>query len=223
MKSLKKADRKKHHALYLYLYDKYKKKGTNALYTKIAKALGISVSKTVTGKQKNSILSSLKKKGYASGGAVTDDLTWMDEYLNSKGGEMIVRKSDNAILTRTKPGDQIIDADTTSNLLRIGKYTPENLADLVRAKVNTVGTLNGIGSTDQVNKLLSMGAAAEQASQTAQLESLMSQMTMIVNGFAPYIQKIGSNSQIYLDGDKLVGGLSDRISTDLAARQRRTR
>lgn len=226
LKSLSKKERKKHHDLYNYLYDNYKRAGSNTVYKAIAKALGVSVSKTVTSKQKTNILKALKKKGYASGGITDSDLTWMDEYLDTKGGEMIVRRSDNAILTRTKPGDQIIDANTTANLLRIGKYTPDDLADMVREKASAYSALNGIGSlgsTAQLSSLLSMGAAAEQERSTAALESIMNQVNDTLYSMLPYIQKVGQGSQIYLDGDKLVGGLSDRISTDLASRQRRTR
>lgn len=96
---------------------------TNSIYTKLAKELGVKVSKTVTSAQKNEILKKLKAKGYRSGGRIWDDLTWMDEELDTKGPEMIVRKSDNAILTRTKPGDEIINADTAANLAQIGKYS----------------------------------------------------------------------------------------------------
>lgn len=226
LSSLSTSERSKHHDLYNYLYDNYGVAGSNAVYKSLASALGVSVSKTVTDKQKDEILTQLKKKGYASGGKISDVLTWMDEDLDDIGPEMIVRKSDNAILTRTKPGDQVIDATTTANLVKIGQYTPDDLANMVRAKANSLASLSSIGSvgtTAQINSLLDMGAKAEQSSQTARLESLMGQMNQIIDGFAPYIQKIGSNSQIYLDGDKLVGGLSDRISTDLASRQRRTR
>lgn len=226
LNSLSISERSKHHDLYNYLFDNYGVQGSNAVYKSIASALGVSVSKTVTDKQKDTILATLKKKGYASGGKISDALIWMDEDLDDIGPEMIVRKSDNAILTRTKPGDQVIDATTTANLVKIGQYTPDDLANMVRAKANSLASLSSIGSvgtTAQINNLLDMGTKAEQSSQTARLESLMGQMNQIIDGFAPYIQKIGSNSQIYLDGDKLVGGLSDRISTDLASRQRRTR
>lgn len=226
LSSLSSSERANHHALYNYLYDEYGVKGTNSLYKSLANALNIKVSDTVTSKEKTKILNAMKKKGYASGGVTNDDLTWMDEQLDTKGGEMIIRKSDNAILTRTKPGDQIIDADTTANLLRIGKYTPGDLAELVKQKASSYSALADIGtngSTAKINGLLEAGAAAEQSAATAQLASMMSQVNDMLTTFAPYISKIGQSQGVYLDGDALVGGLSDRISKDLAARQRRSR
>ena len=49
----------------------------------------------------------------------------MDE--EGAGTEMLVRKTDGAILTRAKKGDAIIPADLTDNLFSWGRVAPEEL------------------------------------------------------------------------------------------------
>lgn len=99
VRSLSNAERKKAHALNVYLIDHYQRGGNNSVYRKLGQALGVDTSNDVTKEQKDKILKKLKNKGYRTGGRnIRDKLIWMDEELDTTGPEMIVRKSDNAIL-----------------------------------------------------------------------------------------------------------------------------
>lgn len=65
--------------------------------------------------------------GYASGTkkAKKDELAWTQE----KGSEIIIRKSDGAILTPLKSGDGVIPNNLTENLFEWGKNTPSEFVD----------------------------------------------------------------------------------------------
>ena len=227
LKSLSSAERKKHAPLYNYLYDKYKKAGDNTMYTKLAKELGVKTSKTVSSIEKAEILSRLKARGYRSGGRIRDSLTWMDEELASKGPEMIVRKSDNAILTRTRPGDEIINADTASNLAQIGKYNLEELRQMVQEKAGTayLNNLHIPAGMARVNQLMEVGAKENRTQNidVQRMEQTLMQMTSLMEECLPYIRKIGQNQFITLDGDAVVGNIEERMGGALAMRQRRYR
>lgn len=224
VRSLSNAERKKAHALNVYLIDHYQRGGNNSVYRKLGQALGVDTSNDVTKEQKDKILKKLKNKGYRTGGRnIRDKLIWMDEELDTMGPEMIVRKSDNAILTRTKPGDDIIDAKTTSNLLRLAKIDPDNLMSVL-AKQQQVTTdylsqMNIAGSTARLNRLTETRASYTPPAATwpeerlSRLEGLMEQA----------VSYLAQGQDIYIDSDKLVGGTINKTSNALAMRSRRRR
>ncbi len=226
-KSLTKKEKKDHVALWEYIVKKYGHVPTNSIYTKLAKELGVKVSKTVTSAQKNEILKKLKAKGYRSGGRIWDDLTWMDEELDTKGPEMIVRKSDNAILTRTKPGDEIINADTAANLAQIGKYSLDELKQLIQnqgaaAYLQNLHIPAGIAKANQLMDLGSTTGRTQNIS-TQRMEQMLSQMNTLLEECMPYIQKIGQQTQIVLDDGTLVGKIAEPMNRALTQRKARRR
>lgn len=226
LKSLSSADRKKHAPLYNYLFDKYKKAGSNDVYTKLAKELGVKTSKTVTSSQKNDILKKLKEKGYRTGGKIQDSLTWMDEDLDTKGPEMLVRRSDNAILTRTRPGDEIINANTAANLAQIGKYNLAELKEMVHKQ--SMAALQDLSipiGMAKVNRLMDIGSGENTAQNAAtqKMEQILMQMSSLMEECLPYIRRIGQNQIVTLDGDAIVGNTEQRMGSALAMRQRRYR
>ena len=225
-KKLSSSERKKHAALYNYIADHYGKSANNDMYKKLGSELGVKTSKTVTSKQKTAILKALKKKGYRQGGKIKDEYTWMDEELNTKGPEMIVRKADNAILTRTRPGDEIINADTAANLAQIGKYSLEDLKKLVREQgaQSYLQNLHIPAGLEKVNRLMEVGMAQERNRiDTQRMEQLLENTYGLLNECIPYFQRIGQNTQITLDGDALVSKTAERMGNELAMRQRRYR
>lgn len=70
--------------------------------------------------------------GYASGNKKIkkDELAWTQE----NGSEIIVRKSDGAILTPLKYGDGVIPNNLTENLFEWGKNTPSEFVDKLGVK-----------------------------------------------------------------------------------------
>lgn len=225
--TLTSAQRKKHHDLYLYLVDNYGHGGKTSVYKKLASLLGISISgDSVTSAEKTKILKKLKAKGYRSGGrSIEDELIWMDEELDTTGSEMIVRKSDNAILTRIRPGDDVIDADTTSNLIRLSKINPDDLMS-VMSKQQTLVTsymdeINAAGTAAQLNSLVEKGeSAAQPILDLTRMEDTLNAVETLMSEFLPYL---AADRNVYLDSDKLVGGIESKMSSALAARSRRQR
>lgn len=224
VRSLSNAERKKAHALNVYLIDHYQRGGNNSVYRKLGQALGVDTSNDVTKEQKDKILKKLKNKGYRTGGRnIRDKLIWMDEELDTTGPEMIVRKSDNAILTRTKPGDDIIDARSTSNLLRLAKINPDNLMSALakqqQVAADYLSQMNIAGSAARLNRLTETrasytpSAAAWPEERLSRLEGLMEQA----------VSYLAQGQDIYIDSDKLVGGTIDKTSNALAMRSRRRR
>ena len=226
-KSLSKQEKKDHVALWEYIVKKYGHVPTNSIYTKLAKELGVKVSKTVTSAQKNEILKKLKAKGYRSGGRIWDDLTWMDEDLDTKGPEMIVRKSDNAILTRTKPGDEIINADTAANLAQIGKYSLDELKQLIQNQgaADYLQNLHIPAGIAKANQLMDLGSTTSRTQNisTQRMEQMLSQMNTLLEECMPYIQKIGQQTQIVLDDGILVGKIAEPMNRALVQRKARRR
>ena len=224
VKKLSAAEKKEHHDLYVYLVDHYQRGGNNSVYRKLGQALGVDTSNDVTKAQKDKILKKLKNKGYRTGGRnIRDNLTWMDEELDTTGPEMIIRKSDNAILTRTKPGDDIIDADTTSNLLRLAKIDPDNLMSALarqqQVAAEYLSNINAAGSTARLNRLTESRAAYTPPA-AAWPEERLSRLEGLVEQAVSYLAE-GRN--LYLDTGQLVGGTIDKTSNALAMRSRRRR
>lgn len=224
VRSLSNAERKKAHALNVYLIDHYQRGGNNSVYRKLGQALGVDTSNDVTKEQKDKILKKLKNKGYRTGVRnIRDKLIWMDEELDTTGPEMIVRKSDNAILTRTKPGDDIIDARSTSNLLRLAKINPDNLMSALakqqQVAADYLSQMNIAGSAARLNRLTETrasytpSAAAWPEERLSRLEGLMEQA----------VSYLAQGQELVLDTGKLVGGTIDKTSNALAMRSRRRR
>ena len=224
VKKLSAKEKKEHHDLYIYLVEHYQRGGNNSVYRKLGQALGVDTSNDVTKAQKDKILKKLKNKGYRTGGRnIRDELIWMDEELDTTGPEMIVRKSDNAILTRTKPGDDIIDAKSTSNLLRLAKIDPDNLMSVLakqqQVASNYLSQMNIAGSTARINRLTETRTAYTPPT-TAWPEERLSHLERLMEQAVSYLAE-GKN--LYLDTGKLVGGTIDKTSNALAMRSRRRR
>lgn len=224
VKKLSSKEKKEHHDLYVYLVEHYQRGGNNSVYRGLGQALGVDTSKNVTAAEKDKILKKLKNKGYRTGGRnIRDDLIWMDEELDTTGPEMIVRKSDNAILTRTKPGDDIIDADTTSNLLRLAKINPDTLMSALarqqQVAADYLSNINAAGSTARLNRLTETGAARAPSAPSVSEERL-SRLEGLMEQAVSYLAE-GRN--LYLDTGQLVGGTIEKTSNALAMRSRRRR
>ena len=176
------------------------------MYKKLAGVYGIKVSSTPTSAQKTSILNKLKADGLRTGTRRFGDNTiaWIDELLDQKGPEMIVRKSDKAIMTRLEASDAVIPADLASNLFKWGAINP----DAIR-----VPTMNGL------NASMASGYR-EQTRITDRTSDMVQEMAMLLAEFLPYLAE---NRNVYLDGKTLVGSTSARMSNDLAMKARRRR
>ena len=216
------ANRKKHTELYNYIYDHYKREGTNAMFKSLASALGVKVSSTVKSAEKDAILKALKKKGYRKGGRIDDEYAWMDEDIETQGPEMIVRKSDNAILTRVKPGDEVLDASTAANLAKIGKYSLEDLLQMVREQ-SAATVMQNLHIPSGMEKLNQMASQPARASGSAEAERLLTQMVGLLQEYLPNTEHIGQKTQVVLDDGTLVGRMAEQMGSALAARQRRSR
>lgn len=224
VKKLSAKEKKEHHDLYVYLVEHYQRGGNNSVYRKLGQALGVDTSNDVTKEQKDKILKKLKNKGYRTGGRnIRDELIWMDEELDTTGPEMIVRKSDNAILTRTKPGDDIIDAKSTSNLLRLAKIDPDNLMSALakqqQVAADYLSQMNIAGGAARLNRLTETQALYTPPA-TAWPEERLSRLEGLVEQAVSYLAQ---GQDIYIDSDKLVGGTIDKTSNALAMRSRRRR
>ena len=228
VKKLTAAQRKSHHDLYLYLVDNYGYGGNKSVYTKLAKQLGVTVSATPTNAQKTKILKKLKAKGFRSGGRnLEDELIWMDEELDTKGSELIVRKADNAIMTRAKPGDDIIDANTTSNLLRLGKVNPDDLMDALanqqEVALACLEEINSAGTAAQLNQLAATATAAPPAgyAELKQLGEKMDSMESLMSQFLPYLPYLEQRQQVVISADEVVDKTKYKMSREFAAMSRR--
>ena len=71
--------------------------------------------------------------GYASGtkNVDKDKVAWTQE----NGREIIIRKSDGAILTPLKQGDRVIPNDLSNNLFNWGRYNPQDFANSLAGKL----------------------------------------------------------------------------------------
>ena len=147
----------------------------------------------------------------------------MYEELNATGPEMIVRRSDNAILTRISPGDDVIDADTTSNLLRLAKIDPDNLMSALarqqQVAAEYLSKMDFSGSAARLNRLTETRAAYSPPAATWPEERL-SRLEGLVEQAVSYLAE---RQNLYIDTGKLVGGTIDKTSSALAMRSRRRR
>ena len=195
------AAEKKYSDLWLYIQNKYKKSLSNANMESIGSLLGIATSKTVTAAQKTSILSALKKRGLATGTRyATGGLEWMDEL----GPELIIRKSDNAILTRLKAGDSVIPANLTDNLWKWGALNPDTL---------------GVASGAEMNARLASAFQAQAIATRQNNEDVLASLATIIG----YLPAIANGMSLSIDGRELASATGEAMSRQLAAQSRRRR
>lgn len=73
------------------------------------------------------LMEEMKNQGYRSGSKKIkkDELAWTNENYKNIGPEMIVRKSDGAILTPLKANDSVIPANLAENLFKWGAISPD--------------------------------------------------------------------------------------------------
>ena len=223
-KTLTAAEKAVHAPIWEYIAQKYGRTATNAMYKSLAAALKISVSSSVTGKQKNAILDALKKKGLRSGSRSVDDFfAWMDE--EGIGSEMILRKSDRARLnTSVQPGDAIVPAQNTENLWRWSRTSPEEiLSGIERQQAALESYSRELMSTVELS-VLNQKLVSSQKNAGGRTEGdatdLMEQMLDLMERFLPYMAQ---KTQVNIDGRKLVSATSDYTSQELAMRSRRRR
>jgi hypothetical protein len=176
------------------------------MYKKLAGVYGIKVSAKPTSAQKTAILNKMKADGLRGGTRRFGENTiaWIDELLDQKGPEMIVRKSHKAIMTRLEANDAVVPADLASNLFKWGAIDPDQF------RVPTMNSLNA-----------SLASGYRERTKTSdKANDLMQGMAELLAEFLPYLAE---NRNIYIDGKTLVGSTSSRMSTELAMKARRRR
>lgn len=201
-KPLTEDERRQHAAIYSYLADKYGVAGSSGLYAKLAAIFGLP-DYSGTGAERMEILALLKAHGLKSGALrVGSGAAWMDEELDEVGPEIIVRKSDKAILTRLEAADSVIPANLAKNLFAWGAISPSSL------KTASMASLN--------EKL-----AQAYASQAQAARDNGSSLLKIIGILGEYLPHLADGRDIYLDSDRLVGGLAGGMSRELAKKARR--
>ena len=201
--SLTAAEKKNGSELWKYVQSKYKRSITNKDARDIAALLGISTSVPATASQKNKILAALKKKGLQGGArSVTGGYEWIDELLDTQGPEMIVRRSDNAILTRLKAGDSVIPANLTDNLWKWGAINPDTIA-----------------SGAEMNARLAGAFQAQALMMKQGNDEVIASLATIIS----YLPAIAAGMNLSVDGKDLASALGPAMSVQLAAQTRRRR
>ncbi len=221
--SLSAKQRANHSDLYCYLVDNYQRGLTTAKERKLGKALDVDTDKSGW---KKKTLSALQKKGFRRGGTVVDDdLAWMDEELDRLGPELVVSRRDNALLTRLPAGSDIIDANSTSNLLQLAKVDPNKLLTVMAAQQaaadNYLQEMDAKTSINALNNLIStnMGTAPIKIS-TAKMEEQIDDLSALVG---ECVTLLTNGQDIYIDGDKLVGSTAEQMGIQLAKMANRSR
>lgn len=201
-KPLTEDERRQHAAIYSYLADKYGVAGSSGLYAKLAAIFGLP-DYSGTGAERMEILALLKAHGLKSGTLhAGSGAAWMDEELDEVGPEIIIRKSDKAILTRLEAADSVIPANLAKNLFAWGAISPSSL------KTASMASLN--------EKL-----AQAYASQAQAARDNGSSLLKIIGILGEYLPHLADGRDIYLDSDRLVGGLAGGMSRELAKKARR--
>ena len=215
------AKEKTHSPLWQYIVSRYGRVPTNSMYRLLGNALGVAVSDTVTNAQRTKILEALKKKGYRSGTRyLNDDYAWMDE--EGLGSELIIRKKDRAVLNASvQKGDAIVPANLTENLFSWGAFSPERVfAAMEKQQAAVLATANAV-SLQALNERTIRGERLEiKAAGDDDMKEMMTTLTAAVKEFLPYLAE---RQQVVLDSGKLVSGISDEMSNELAMRRRRRR
>jgi hypothetical protein len=155
--------------------------------------------------EKKKILEAMTSHGLASGTKnLRKPFAWMDEM--GLGSELIVRKSDGAILnTAVQMGDAIIPADLTNNLYKWGAIDPDSIPHVM--------------STNAMNARLETGYRAMTSSRAGQDERIDT-MLMLMERFMPFLAE---RPELIIDGKKLVSATSDYTNQDMLMRSRRYR
>ena len=132
-KKLSAEEKKTHHELWKHLVEKYGREPTYAIYKKIADAIGVKTDSKATDAQKDVILKTLKKKGYASGvlNLKRDEWAWTQE----KGMELITRP-DGGVWTPLQKGSSVLKADISKNLMEWGERSPQEYLNEVQARMS---------------------------------------------------------------------------------------
>lgn len=195
--------RKRHAKIYQYLADKYGVAGSTSLYARLASIFGLPDYKG-TGPERMKILEALKAHGLREGTTnAVGGAAWIDEDLDSTGPEIVVRKSDKAILTRLQAADAVIPADLSKNLFAWGAYNPEDFGTASMAYLN--------------DKLAQVYNAQAQSSRDN-----LAAINQIIGILGDYLPHITDGHEICLDTGVLVGALAGKMSRELARRSRRT-
>lgn len=201
-KPLTEEERRQHAAIYSYLADKYGVAGSSGLYAKLAAIFGLP-DYSGTGAERMEILALLKAHGLKSGALrVGSGTAWMDEELDEVGPEIIIRKSDRAILTRLEASDAVVPANLAKNLFAWGAIDPRDISTASMASLN--------------EKL-----AQAYASQAQAARDNGSSLLKIIGILGEYLPHLADGRDIYLDSDRLVGGLAGGMSRELAKKARR--
>ena len=191
----------------------------NELYKKLGNLFGISVSKTSTGAQRTAIRRAIQAKGFRTGTKRVP--VWMDE--DGPGSEMVVSRTDNAILTRVPAGSAIYPANLTDNLWQWGEFAPAQfLAQMDRRQAAMTAYVNDIVGSVNIASLNNRLAVSEPrviggSSGDAAL------LTSIVDLLSRYLPEIEESRNTYLDKDLVTRSMSDNMSREMALRSRRIR
>lgn len=193
----------------------------NTLYQKLGKIFGLSVNKTATGPQRTAILNALKAAGFRHGTRRVP--VWMDE--DGPGSEMVISRSDNAILTRVPAGSAIAPANLTDNLWQWGAFSPAQfLAQMDRRQAAMTAYVERmVGSTVSMaglNNRLATVNAVPAAGGGFSGEGLLQRMFDLMAEYLPHIE---DTRNTYLDKDLVTKAMSDNVSRDMAMRSRRVR
>lgn len=204
-KKLTDADKKAHGDLWEHIVSKYGYAPNESIFKSIAKILGVKVGKSVSSAERTKILKAMKAAGLAGGTrSLSGNWAWMDEDLQTIGPEMIIRKSDNAILTRLKAHDAVVPANLTDNLFKWGAINPEALGLASEASIN--------------GRLMTSMSTQTRMAQQANGDILAALATII-----SYMPEIAAGMRPTIDGRQLVQATSEYMGTALAMSSRRKR
>lgn len=118
--------------------DKSKKEVSDSIYTAIAKILDVK-------NKKKTIKAELKRLGYRKGSHSTDDeMNWLHD------SEVIIRKSDGAILQPFNSGDMVFNSKMSENLWKMAQIPTETVKAMVANP--DMSKFNMPGITDRINK-----------------------------------------------------------------------
>lgn len=196
----------KNSGLFKHIVQNYGVTPTNAMYKALAGMFGVAIAGIDPSYQeKKKILEAMTSHGLASGTKnLRKPFAWMDEM--GLGSELIVRKSDGAILnTAVQMGDAIIPADLTNNLYKWGAIDPDSIPHVM--------------STNAMNARLETGYRAMTSSKAGQDERIDT-MLMLMERFMPFLAE---RPELLIDGKKLVSATSDYTNQDMLMRSRRYR
>ena len=204
-KKLTDADKKAHGDLWKHIVSKYGYAPNESIFKTIASVLGVKVGKSVSGAERTKILKAMKAAGLAGGTrSLSGNWAWMDEDLQTIGPEMIIRKSDNAILTRLKAHDAVVPANLTDNLFKWGTINPDALGLASEASIN--------------GRLMTSMSTQTRMAQQANGDILAALATII-----SYMPEIAAGMRPTIDGRQLVQATSEYMGTALAMSSRRKR